>query len=491
MKKMKVLIISSLVLLLGTFSSCKRQNNTSSSSSSYVEHYNDERTVLTYHEESDSYSFKMKPDYKNTKETIQIPEIYNEKKVTEIEENAFKDYEYLNELVIPTSVTKIGKSSLEGCVRLQKLTLPFVGETKNSNNFLGYLFGEEKYSSYISLPQYLRTITVSNATSLGDGAFYGLESLENIVLNEGLLSLGKEVFNRCNKISSIVLPNSVKEIGDYSFKDCENLETVFISSSIEKVGEEVFRNCNKLKFNYDESSSGYYLGNGKSKYLFLLDIKEGTSTITPNVECRIIYLKDKDLSLVQSINVTKNVKDIFLSSVNGWEKLTSASVDSNNKIFDSRNNCNSIIRTSTNDLVFGTKNSKIPNDIVSIAEEAFKGKIIDRSVSLKNLIIPNSVTSIGEYAFEGCIGLGTITLGTGMNSIPEGMFSGCENLHNVVIPNSYDMIGNNAFNGCSHLEAIYFGCSEEEYKSGAIQMDAKTKNQFDLVNKYFDWKNKQ
>ena len=57
--------------------------------------------------------------------------------------------------------------------------------------------------------------------------------------------------------------------------------------------------------------------------------------------------------------------------------MTSIEVNSGNKVYDSRNNCNAIIETATNKLILGCKST----------------------------IIPNSVTSIGYYAFYGCINL--------------------------------------------------------------------------------------
>ena len=75
-------------------------------------------------------------------------------------------------------------------------------------------------------------------------------------------------------------------------------------------------------------------------------------------------------------------------------------VDKNNDTYDSRDNCNAIIRTSTNRLIVGCKNTTIPNSVTSIGELAF-----EYCSGLTSLTIPNSVTSIGEYAFACCSGL--------------------------------------------------------------------------------------
>ena len=102
-------------------------------------------------------------------------------------------------------------------------------------------------------------------------------------------------------------------------------------------------------------------------------------------------------------------------------------VDSQNPIYDSRDSCNAIIKTATNTLIAGCKNTTIPN----------------------------SVTSIGDYAFTGCSGLTSVTIPNSVTTIGYEAFSGCSGLTSVTIPNSVTTIGNKAFVYCSGLTEIY------------------------------------
>lgn len=77
--------------------------------------------------------------------------------------------------------------------------------------------------------------------------------------------------------------------------------------------------------------------------------------------------------------------------------LTSIKVAPDNPIYDSRNNCNAIIETSTNKLLIGCKNTVIPNSVTVIGEDAFS------YCSLTSIVIPSSVTSIDGSAFGQCI----------------------------------------------------------------------------------------
>ena len=73
-------------------------------------------------------------------------------------------------------------------------------------------------------------------------------------------------------------------------------------------------------------------------------------------------------------------------------------VESENSVFDSRDDCNAIIVTSTNDLISGCKKTIIPHTIESVAEDAFNG-----CIDLTSIVIPSRVSSVGYRAFYGCI----------------------------------------------------------------------------------------
>ena len=89
-----------------------------------------------------------------------------------------------------------------------------------------------------------------------------------------------------------------------------------------------------------------------------------------------------------------------VSSISEWafvwcSRLMSIAVDGGNNTYDSRNNCNAIIETATNTLIFGCQSTVIPSNVTTIGSYAFNA-----ARNMTNITIPSSVTTIGEYNQE-------------------------------------------------------------------------------------------
>ena len=73
-------------------------------------------------------------------------------------------------------------------------------------------------------------------------------------------------------------------------------------------------------------------------------------------------------------------------------------VEAGNSKYDSRNNSNALIETETDELLFGCKNTVIPNSVKTIGEEAFENCYFD--TNSRDLIFPNSITTIKNCAYN-------------------------------------------------------------------------------------------
>ena len=131
---------------------------------------------------------------------------------------------------------------------------------------------------------------------------------------------------------------------------------------------------------------------------------------------------------LSSIVIPKNVKEIGSNALAANPYLETIVVDEGNPYFDSRDNCNAIIKTDSNELVIGCKST----------------------------IIPSSVTKIGRNSFSKCYNLGSIDIPNSVTEIGEKAFYYCEELYNINLPQTITTIDSYALEGSS-LAYIYLG----------------------------------
>ncbi len=225
----------------------------------------------------------------------------------------------------------------------------------------------------------------------------------------------------------------------------------------------------------------------------------------PNSVTSIGKYAFRSCSGLTSVTIPNSVTSIGYEAFAGCSGLTSVTVDKNNGTYDSRDNCNAIIETSTNKLIAGCKNTTIPNSVTTIGTSAFSycsgltsvtipnsvtdissvafigcsgltSVIVDKNnatydsrdncnaiietatnklvAGCKNTIIPNSVTAIGSYAFDGCSSLTSVTIPNSVTSIGDHAFDQCSSLTSVTIGNSVTSIGKYAFYFCSGLTSV-------------------------------------
>ena len=232
------------------------------------------------------------------------------------------------------------------------------------------------YSGGVIIPETIAFDgTTYSVTSIGDGAFANHSGLTSVTIPNSVTSIGNYAFFNCSGLTSVTIPNSVTTIGEFAFAYCSGLTSVIFNAE----------KCTKMISAFSDCTN-----------LTSLTIGDKV-TIIPNFAF-------PHCSKLTSVTIPNSVTSIGDSAFNGCSGLTSVVVDKDNSTYDSRNNCNAIIETSTNNLIVGCKNT----------------------------IIPNSVTSIGDYAFTDCSGLTSVTIGNSVTSIGYDAFRGCSGLTKLV-----------------------------------------------------------
>ncbi|MBR4504185.1 MAG: leucine-rich repeat protein [Candidatus Methanomethylophilaceae archaeon] len=107
---------------------------------------------------------------------------------------------------------------------------------------------------------------------------------------------------------------------------------------------------------------------------------------------------------------------------------------------------------------------EIPDSVTTIGFDAF-----DNCRSLYHLYLPDSVTSIADWAFSNSA-LVSIRLpeSDGFTTMPNYLFSGCNQLTSVVIPSNVTTIADHCFSDCDSLEQIVIPENVKSIGEGAF-----------------------
>lgn len=302
-----------------------------------------------------------------------------------------------------------------------------------------------------------------NYLSLEETPWYDKRgSISRIFIKEGVTSIGDNAFAHCYLLRSITIPEGLTIIGTDAFADVNGLQTVFNYSSIKVViggSKPKILNINELvnidKFLFYTEEGTHYLAGY---------IGEDTDIIFPSDYNGDSYLLNDYVfqhpDYITSITITKSIENISALTFGGCSNLTSIVVADENTKYDSREDCNAVIETSSNTLILGCSTTFIPNSVTSIDSYAFY-----ECRNLTSIVIPKTIAEISNGAiFFGCNSLTSIVVEDGntrydsrnnCNAIIETnsntLIAGCST---TIIPEDIESIGTNAFFGRGSLTSI-------------------------------------
>ena len=131
------------------------------------------------------------------------------------------------------------------------------------------------------------------------------------------------------------------------------------------------------------------------------------------------------------------------------DKLSRITINKNNNIYDARNDCNALIISESNKLIFGCKSTIIPSSVETIGKMAFTA-----TSALESIIIPEGVKHIERGAFSRCNNLKKIKLPNSLETLEGGVFGGCTSLKSVFIPRNVSKIDGDLFAYCHFLKEV-------------------------------------
>ena len=373
--------------------------------------------------------------------------------VTAIEHHAFQDCEELISIFVPSSVSRIGKLAFAGCSKLESISVDRENSNYDSRENCCAII-ETVSNKLIAGCQ--NTFIPDSVTRIGEWAFAGASELEELIIPSSVKIIESWAFSSCYELKSIILPDTLVFIGQCAFFECYSLEGIALPESLRIIGNGVFAYCESLEsitipasvrhiknrpFSVSESlqyiivDEGNRFFDSRGNCNALIEtatnklIEGCANTILPNT---IEEIGDGafEFSDINAVIIPETVKRIGKGVFSSCKELSHIVVSRNNPIYDSREDCNAIIDTAKNHLLYGCKNTRIPESVTRIEDGAFYG-----CIDLVSIKVPASVRSIGEHSFAHCKNLGKVYIPDSVGYIHPSAFCGC---NDVVLSIPYD-----------------------------------------------------
>ena len=154
--------------------------------------------------------------------------------LTEIPDNAFDGKGWLNSVILPEGIRRIGSYAFQG-TNIRRINIPSTVTTIGRNAF-------------ISTPlQYLTFANGSQLTSIEKYAFKSCSSLQEVVLPEKVTSIGYGAFDLCSSVKKVEMPNTVTFLGAYAFASCRNMKSIHFSDALTEIPEWACLYANSLE----------------------------------------------------------------------------------------------------------------------------------------------------------------------------------------------------------------------------------------------------
>lgn len=251
-----------------------------------------------------------------------------------------------------------------------------------------------------------------------------------------------------------VRSNSIFVISDISYKKIDD-KSVMVCAKDSNYSAQTFKDStlNIPAFvNYEGKKFKVTLI-GKEAFAKCCGIKR--INISNGIE-EIQYAAFEACANLEEIKIPSSVRVLEDNLLSFCVNLSSIKIDNKNRIYDSRENCNAIIRKQDKALLYGCKNTKIPSSVEYINDFAFYGCLME------SVVIPNGVKRIKHYAFCECPFLKSIHLSSTVEQIDYPSFYGCGNISQISVDKSNPIYDSR--NNCNAIidkdaEMLVLGCS--------------------------------
>lgn len=330
-------------------------------------------------------------------------------RLTVLDDYYLKDYINITSIIIPNSVTTIGKGCFQNCTGLTQVTLSI---------YLANLFSE---------------------------CFKGCSSLSYLYLPLSLINIDSMCFSQCTLLNKLEFENcnNLANVGSNVFNGISNTITMKLNGLFNRYGiySSSFINLTNQNpgISIPELDSTYYEYEPANNFTTLFYLNNTSSIINTNILSSDAINNVVNLTrIIISSTVTTISNNCFQNCINlrHVDILGNINYIGNNAFY----NCSSLDK-----LLF------INDSITHIGDYCFAD-----CNNLFNINLSNNLTYLGINAFENCYKILDISLPNSLITIKDNLFKKCTALTSVFIPSSIVTIEDNAFFGCKNLSSLVF-----------------------------------
>ncbi len=361
--------------------------------------------------------------------------------VTKINEDAFKNVAFLQNLTVPVSLENLTETDLSGCNNLKTVT--YLGDEAEFFNMSGTslknydvkigeklierVTSDEKSDENYKYGFYNGGVVIYEFS--GDTEPYIPTDIEG----KEVIIIAENAFSENTAITNLVIPDTVKYICENAFLNCNEITDVSLGKSVLSIGENVFKGCvNLTKASYNGTPDDW------AKITF--KNKDSNPAFFTN---KIYFGKE----LIENIVLSEGITEIKPYS------------------FCCFGNLESIL---------------LPSGITEIGESAFEFCDL-----LTQITIPEGVTKIENNAFFYSA-LESADIPKTLNSIGDFSFA-LTNIESIVIPRNVIYLGNNVFSECFYLTDIYVKNTETNWQ----ELNYRSENDYTgIIIHFYDFYDK-
>lgn len=292
-----------------------------------------------------------------------------------------------------------------------------------------YSFTNNAGTKYSAAPLEGWTKHTYAVEAIGDYCFRGASNLSSLTIPSTVKYIGTEAFEYTDKLFSLDIPESVEKVGwlafartglkevvipasssnwldsDAAFQDNANLTKVTFAQGTTAIQDRIFFGCVALR-TIIIPDEVIYIGPGAFAGC------EALTEIHLPASLQVLNNRLFRGCPLRSLEIPAGVIEIEGSALLGTN-IAKLTVNPANTVFDSRDNCNAIIRTADNTIVAATAGAFIPASVDSIAQEAFVE--LD---GIRSLTLSANLKKIKEM---GLMNLNNLTLITSHIQKPAGV----------------------------------------------------------------------